>query len=353
MDALATTGIGSLPFTDPHEACRFVFEAGLDLPFWPQLPRRDFRELMVPQFAEGLPCLTISPDDRRIWLDLSDPNRKAEELAAFYERYLADDLELGRLSPDHAAGLAGFLENLASTGQHRRQLKGHVTGPMTMGLGLNDQEQRPVAYDADLFDCVVKLVELKARWQATQLRNHGDRVVIFLDEPVLAAFGSSAYLSLKDEHVIQAIDQVTEPLRAEGTVVGVHCCGNTDWAMFMKSQVDLISFDAFRYAPSLALYGEALNEFLARGGLLAWGLVPTLDLAGTASVEEMAQVWDDSLNTLASKGIDPSRIANQSMLTPSCGAGSLSVEAVRNVFDQLTELHHRLARGRDEQKTTC
>ncbi len=49
-----TTGIGSLPHTDPEEACGLVL-ATFDIPFWPQLPKLSFRESMIPQFSEGMP----------------------------------------------------------------------------------------------------------------------------------------------------------------------------------------------------------------------------------------------------------------------------------------------------------
>ncbi len=337
-----TTGIGSLPFSDPAAACRFVWDAGLDLPFWPQLPRRDFRELMIHQYAESLPCLEISVADKRVWLDLSDADRKATELAGFYERYLSGDLELGRVSPDHAAGLYVFLDELTATGRRFGYLKGHVTGPMTIGLGLYDQEQRPVCYDADVFDCVIKLVEMKARWQAGRLGDHCDQVVVFLDEPVLAAFGSSAYVSIQEEHVVDAINQVTAPLHAEGVTVGVHCCGNTDWAMFARSEVDIISFDAFQYAGSVALYADAVGAFLARGGRMAWGLVPTGPLAGTADIDQIEQAWSCALDALTAKGIETDRLIGQSLLTPSCGAGPISEEATREVFPLLAQLRDRL-----------
>ena len=342
VEPFATTGIGSLPFGDVGEACRFVLDVGLDLPFWPQLPRRDFRELMVVQFAEGLPCLEVSTDDKRAWLDLSDPNRKADELAGFYERYLGGDLELGGLSPDHAAGLPAFLDALRADDRRYPTLKGHVTGPMTMGLGLNDQDRRSVYYDADVFDCVVKLVEFKARWQAARLRDHCDRVVIFLDEPVLAAFGSSAYVSIQAEHVVDATNQVVDPLHADEITVGVHCCGNTDWAMFLRSEVDILSFDAFQYARSLSLYADDLSAFLGRGGVLAWGLAPTIAATGDETVGQLVQIWTDTVAALLAKGIDGDQLVRQSLLTPSCGTGSVSEQTARNAFALLPELREGL-----------
>lgn len=341
-ESFSTTGIGSLPLTDAAAAVRFVVDADVDVPFWPQLPKRDFRELMVPQFAEGLPCLEVSREEKRAWLDLSDRARKADELAAFYERYLGGDLELGRLSSDAAAGFHAFLDELSASGRRFPMLKGHVTGPMTTALGLNDQDQRPIFYDPDVFDCVVKLLEFKARWQAAQLSAYCDDVMIFLDEPILSAFGSSAYVSITEDQVVNAINQIAGPLRDDGVAVAVHCCGNTDWAMFFNSRVDVVSFDAFQYAGGLALYPEALGRFLDRGGLLAWGLVPTLAATGTETVEQLGEIQSKAVDALTAKGLDADRLTRQSLLTPSCGTGSLSPEVATRAFQLLSDLRDGL-----------
>lgn len=333
-----TTGIGSLPMDDADQAVRFVFDADLDIPFWPQLPHRSFRELMIPQYAEGLPCLRFADEDKRIWLDLTDPDERANDIATFYERYLGEDVELGAMSPEHAAGWYRFADALERDGRKHRYLKGQITSPLTMGLGLHDQDQRAVYYDSDLFDCVVKLLEMKARWQADRLQPYCEQVVMFLDEPAMAAFGTSAYLSIKEADVARAVNEVSRPLRERGMLVGLHCCGNTDWSMFLDSEIDILNFDAYQFTSALALYPDALKRFLDRGGVLAWGLVSTGDDAGQASVEKLMELWQTGLDALTAKGIDREQIIRQSVLTPSCGAGSLQQSVTEDVFASLAGL---------------
>lgn len=55
-----TTGIGSLPHKDAKSALDLIFEYCPQIPFWPQLPKRDIREGMLAQFSENLPCLQVS-----------------------------------------------------------------------------------------------------------------------------------------------------------------------------------------------------------------------------------------------------------------------------------------------------
>ncbi|HLE04685.1 MAG TPA: hypothetical protein VI729_08790, partial [Anaerolineales bacterium] len=49
------TAVGSLPHTDPMAACELVRRYLLDVPAWPQLPRRGVREGIQVQFSQGFP----------------------------------------------------------------------------------------------------------------------------------------------------------------------------------------------------------------------------------------------------------------------------------------------------------
>ena len=105
------TVIGSMPHTDPSEACSLVTHYLKDIPAWPQLPNRSFRENMYVQFSQGFPGVVVKEDS--IYVDRSqDLNKPLEQL---YAAYLENDVDKYPVSPDYAAGLHAFLalENLA------------------------------------------------------------------------------------------------------------------------------------------------------------------------------------------------------------------------------------------------
>ncbi len=58
FNGLATI-IGSLPHPDAVSACQEVILNLKDIPAWPQLPRRSFKENMYAQFSEHLPGLVL------------------------------------------------------------------------------------------------------------------------------------------------------------------------------------------------------------------------------------------------------------------------------------------------------
>ena len=57
LSGLATTGIGSVPFTDPQETVALVLETLPQIPYWPQMVQLGYLEEMAAQAARGLPGL--------------------------------------------------------------------------------------------------------------------------------------------------------------------------------------------------------------------------------------------------------------------------------------------------------
>ena len=62
-----TTGIGSLPYLNALDTVKSVC-AKFDIPFWPQFPKRSFKENMYVQFAQGLPSLVIDEENRNVMI---------------------------------------------------------------------------------------------------------------------------------------------------------------------------------------------------------------------------------------------------------------------------------------------
>ncbi|GAI14370.1 unnamed protein product, partial [marine sediment metagenome] len=94
------TIIGSMPHTDPSEACALVSRHLKDIPAWPQLPKRSFKENMYAQFSEGFPGVVLKGDS--IYIDRSqDLDKPLEKL---YAAYLENDVDKYPISPDYAAG---------------------------------------------------------------------------------------------------------------------------------------------------------------------------------------------------------------------------------------------------------
>ena len=322
------TAIGSLPHTDPRKACSLIAKYLPEIPLWPQLPKRSFLENMYVQYSEGFPGLVL--DQNKIYVNLSKGFEKP--LEKLYAAYLENKIEEFAIGERYAAGLYEFIGHRQ---EHTSAVKGQVTGPITWGMTVTDENRRPVLYDETAADAVVKLLNMKARWQEKKLREFSDNTIIFLDEPYMSSIGS-ALVSIPREHVIELLEGAFDGIKG---LKGIHCCGNTDWSLILDTSVDIVSFDAYTYSHTIALYQEALEKFLDGGGILAWGIVPHEEKAvNNEAVSTLLDRLTDAMAGIERKGIKRNKIIEQSLLTPACGLGAVSEEVAEHMLSMLSEL---------------
>jgi len=345
-ECLATT-IGSLPLDDAEEAAKLVLTYTPHIPAWPQLAKRP-NEGMISQFAEGLPGLKRS--DEKVFFDTTDI-RFQDEVLKFYEHYLAiiedlstSHLEKFSLTPHYAEGFHALINRLKHIESRPVLIKGQVTGPFTLATSLTDQDGKSAFYNPQLRDIIVKMICLKAKWQIQKLHPFGVPVMISLDEPSLVGFGSSAYISITGSDIQKDLNEIITFIHQENSYVAIHCCENTDWSMLLATNIDILSFDAYSFFDKLLLYAESLKVFIDRGGILAWGLIPTSnpDKLKEESVHSLIQKWHSYIEQLANLNIATEKVITHSLITPSCGAGSLSREDSVRVLQLLSAVSQEL-----------
>jgi hypothetical protein len=334
FQSFSTTGIGSLPHTDPEEACGIILRS-VDIPFWPQLPHRSFLELMVPQYVEGFPFVKIEGEH----VNIITAEEKA--VSVFYEA-IADKRGFP-ISREHAAGLYAFIDILKKQNIRSSTLKGHITGPLTFTLSITDDQKRPIYFDDELRELALELLKGKASWQIETLRPYCDRVLIFIDEPILSALGSSAYLCVSTDEASRMLKEIVRHIKSSGGIAGIHCCGKADWPLILSSGIDVFNFDSYFYWDTLGIYPEEIRSFLDSNGFIAWGVVPTSDIIRGVTVEGLCEQLERGLTSLEKIGIPREKLRQQSLLTPSCGTGSLGIQDAVKVFSLLKALRNRYA----------
>jgi len=335
------TGIGSFPDLDAGKSCDLILETLPEIPLWPQLSNTDFREQMEIQYSEGFPCVVLDEVKSKMIIDTSgDPT---SELEKFYENFVMENLDYFRISPEFSRGLYAMEEKLKeSLPSSILYFKHQVTGPITFGLATVDENKRAIYYNDVFRDVVVKGITMKARWLLNKFKSFGFKQICFVDEPILSAFGSSTYVSVQKAEVVEHLSEVVEAIHQEDALVGTHCCGNTEWPILIDAGVDIISFDAYEFGDTISYYPEQVKGFLEKGGIIAWGIVPTSAEILEETTDSLKLKLEHNIDNLAGKGIDKDLIWAQCLITPSCGTGSLSVELSDKIFQELSRLSQEL-----------
>ncbi len=332
-----TTTVGSFPHIADATLCQRLAST-LDIPTWPQWPRRTFYENMYVQYTAALPGVVVDEAHEKVSFHTNGDLTAA--LETFYTHYLEDDVSAFGLTPAYAAGFGDMLAALANT--PGEWVKGQVTGPISLGLTVTDQDLRASLYHDMLADALVKNAAMNARWQIQQLRAARPNVIMFVDEPYLASFGS-AYISLERDQVMGMLNEVYDAIHQAGALAGTHCCGNTDWAMLMSTGVDIINLDAYGYLDSLALYPAELRAFLDRGGVIAWGLIPNNDEIYKVTPAGLADRLRQGLSFIEDKArgrgvtITAAELSTRSLIAPACGLAPTTVEIAERVLEVLAE----------------
>jgi hypothetical protein len=304
------TGVGGLPHTDPVAACNDVLDIFPDFPYIPTLPDRGQLESIVFNDSEQLPGRFIQED--RLLFDSSTDHSEAMEKV--YMDYVEGNYAPYALHKEYASG---FIEMMSRNLTGVKVLKCQVTGPVTFGMQVVDRQKRPIYYDGQLADVLSKMIALRSRWceQEIKKRTGVSETLVVLNDPYLASLGSSV-VPVDKETVRAGFSDIAALV--EGGL-GIHCCSNTDWEFLLGLNPSVISFDAYTTAKEFLLYADSVVAYMERGGVVAWGIVPS-------EYKLYAQETTDSLfdRYLAVRAQlcthMPEKLFDaQSLITPSCG----------------------------------
>jgi len=324
----ATTLIGSLPYDNAKLALDKILEGNVSCPAWPQLPALGYSESMYVQTGCYLPGIEIDANAKRISADTVnyDPTD-------IYTAILSSEISYFAHPERYHRGLYEFIKHDLSK---FKAVKGQVTGPISEGLQILDKNGRPVIYDDAYSEIVRKTVNMAAKWQSSELSKRNKNVIMFFDEPSLTLLGTP-FASVSNDRAAEWINESMDGLECSKAI---HCCGNTDWGVVFRTDIDILSFDAYAYAHTIAMFSDEVSQFLERGGTLSWGMIPSSDddLVECETPANLVKMFKDNIAALVRKGIDEDLIVKRSMITPQCGLGGLEAKNADKALKMLREV---------------
>jgi len=276
-----TTGIGSLPFIDPHAAAIHA-TASYELPFRPQLPKLD---------------------------------------GEMVNEWLGGEAEWGRWTRKRKTQMprswAPFLDEIDRTPPEHGWVKLQVTGPVTLASAID--------LDRPSFQLMTDVAEWLAepmRGRVEVLAERGVEALVLIDEPLLDQFSNADSGELA---------KVWRPIADVASAWGLHICCEVPWCPVLSAGPDVISFDlTVEELDEEAV--TALTNLVESGTRIAWGVIRPDSLDGPR--EGMMRLEQALAKVPAADG--------RSLITASCGSGTVSPEREVGIAMGLRSISHSM-----------
>ena len=299
-----TTAMGIMPHRNIDRALELAL--ALDIPSWPQLPRVSLFEDMYVQASEGFPGIYVDTATGKITLDTA---RFIEELAAYSEKMT--DPTAFRLTPEYSVVYHRFMEG--PLGEYVA-IRGQQIGPVSFGFKVVDENNRPIIYNDELRTILFDFMQRKANAQYQELREKNANAFVWLDEPGLGW----VFSGMTGYHDIQARQDYVSFIRGIEGPRALHLCANVNLPYLLDLGIEILSFDAYQIEIMPRDYSGAIAEFLARDGIISWGIVPVDSFSmsietPTSLAKRLSGYWE----VIAANSVATARqLAEQALIAP-------------------------------------
>jgi len=298
-----TTAMAVMPHQNPGQALEAALS--LDIPFWPQLPNLSYHEDMYVQASENFPGIVLDMEQRKLSFSM-DRFMKEFEMAAANE----DQDDFYDISPGYSEVYHRFLDlDLAE----RPAIRGQMEGPVSFGFNVADQDDRPILFDDTIRPYLFEFLARRINVQLARLLRRNENAFMFVDEPGL----QFVFSALSGYDSVQAKTDLETFLSMAKRPRGIHLCGNPDWDFMLSLDLDILSLDVFGNGEVFSAYAGAIKRFLEKGGVIAWGIVPTnVEPFEAESIQTLKQRLEQVWTTLFDRGVDREMLVAQGLLSP-------------------------------------
>jgi hypothetical protein len=326
-----TTAMGIMPHKDVDKALELVL--GLDIPFWPQLPHVSLYEDMYIQTSQNFPGIEINFDKGRLVFRTS---KFEESLGDYFTKM--EQMEIYALTPEYSIVFKKFLsQNLHGY----RAIRGQITGPVSFGFKVLDENLKPIIYNDEVKTILFDFIQKKVNVQYQELKAKNQNAFVWVDEPGLG-YVFSGLSGYNDQQAKEDYYNFVQGL--EGPK-GLHLCAEVNLPYLLELGVEILSFDAFQIGFMPKEYAQSVADFIKKGGIISWGVVPTEFKTLESNTPEKLASLLSSYWEVISRNTDVSldQIAHQALIAPArCCLVELTIEATErsktsNIEEKIVE----------------
>lgn len=266
---------GTLPYETIDSVTRMQAKLFDKNPFLPFLPKIVEDDDIVKRTFSAIPGVKFNGKKIYLKIGSSEYKQSLEKLDKAYNKASKVTLEPYAIESPFFEKFLDLIKKFQSPNATINLL-----GPFTISQMLMNAAEEQVLADKSFRKLFIQAVAVKALWAIEKIKEVSPKTVpiIVLEEPLYGQFGmiKRANEEVTPELVTSVFAKVIERIKQAGALVAIHCKDKCDWKIPINAGVDIISFDAYNNPNNLCIIPENIEEFINRGGVINWAVVPVM-----------------------------------------------------------------------------
>ena len=292
--------IGNLPYEDIQLCKQMMLRLYENVPFLPELPLMNPDDDVFHKTVSGFPWFQFK-DGKLIMNEGS--NERLLQLTALMEKIYNSappyDLDMFSVTAPYFEMYIEMLKRIKP-----KFTVINLLGPFTLVNSVFNKNTGALLSDKAYRKLFIYIVTIKALWFISKIKEASPETkpLIIFDERLLIRFGTLKRTNenITKETITTMFAKTFSRLRKEGAYICVQSFEKCNWQiLFDTNCIDMISFDSYNNPSSLNILAPSVNEFLAKGGYINWGIVPVMNETVIRSLS-VNMIYDRLMSTLDS-----------------------------------------------------
>ena len=237
-------------------------------------------------------------------------------LDSVYNEPTAEKLELFQIDTAFIHKYLQILERIKPT-----ETVVNLLGPFSMSQTLNHKSGTQILADKMFRKFIIQALSAKALWLISEIKAVSPETtpIIILEEPLLYKIGDVKRNNeeITKDVIVNMFAKVIQKIKEYHGLVGIQCFEKCDWQIPIEAGADIISFDAYNNPNNLNIIAEKINDFLAGGGRINWGIVPVMTeaLVKSLTVDQVYDRFAKTVENLVIAGVSERLAYNRAMVS--------------------------------------
>jgi hypothetical protein len=336
--------VGALPYNTIKGTTAMLAKLFKETPYIPILPNVSQTDTMKNRVFANIPGVVY--DSEKLILKVGTQEHK-DNIADFEKAFNNPNIK----NLENYGFEAEFLEKYFQMIKKFKSKYAYINllGPFTVSQILISTAKEQCLADKSYRKLFIHAICVKALWLIEKIKqiNPNTTPIVILEEPMFGQFGmvKRENNEVTADLVINLFSKVTEKLKKAGAIVGVQCFEKCDWSIPIKAGVDLISYDAYNNPNNLSIIPEILIDFLRKGGIINWGIVPVVSdtMVRGLTIDYLEKRLSSTIAGIVLAGVPAELLYRNIMVSLNSDTDKLSILFAEKAILLATQLASRLA----------